>query len=71
MEARLGADFPGVRVRTGDAAHGPAKAVGAHARTVGGNVVFQRDAYDPSSHAGRQPTVRTIRKRALPASIFR
>ncbi|MPY38205.1 DUF4157 domain-containing protein [Streptomyces adustus] len=53
MEARLGADFSDVRVHTGDAAHESAKSVGAHAYTVGSNVVFQRDAYDPSSHAGR------------------
>ncbi|MDX3249057.1 DUF4157 domain-containing protein [Streptomyces sp. ME18-1-4] len=53
MEARLGADFSDVRVHTGDAAHESATSVGAHAYTVGNNVVFQRDAYDPSSHAGR------------------
>ncbi|CAM5253579.1 eCIS core domain-containing protein [Streptomyces aurantiogriseus] len=53
MEARLGADFSDVRVHTGDAAHESAQSVGAHAYTVGNNVVFQRDAYDPSSHAGR------------------
>ncbi|MER6960277.1 MULTISPECIES: DUF4157 domain-containing protein [unclassified Streptomyces] len=53
MEEKLGADFSDVRVHTGDAAHESAKSVGAHAYTVGNNVVFQRDAYDPSSHAGR------------------
>ncbi|QXE33815.1 DUF4157 domain-containing protein [Streptomyces sp. GMY02] len=53
MEARLGSDFSDVRVHTGDAAHQSAKSVGAHAYTVGNNVVFQRDAYDPSSHSGR------------------
>ncbi|MGW2047774.1 eCIS core domain-containing protein [Streptomyces sp. NPDC001858] len=53
MEGRLGADFSDVRVHTGDAAHESAKSVGAHAYTVGNNVVFQRDAYDPSSHSGR------------------
>jgi hypothetical protein len=53
MEARLGADFSDVRVHTGDAAHESATSVGAHAYTVGNNVVFQRDAYDPSSHSGR------------------
>ncbi|MFJ2345966.1 eCIS core domain-containing protein [Streptomyces antimycoticus] len=52
MEARLGADFGDVRVHTGSAAHESAKEVGAHAYTVGNNVVFQRDAYDPSSHQG-------------------
>ncbi|MGI5440812.1 DUF4157 domain-containing protein [Streptomyces shenzhenensis] len=53
MEARLGADFSSVRVHTGSPAHESAKEVGAHAYTVGDNVVFQRDSYDPSSHQGR------------------
>jgi hypothetical protein len=53
MEARLGADFSDVRVHTGAAAHDSARDVGARAYTVGNNVVFQRDAYDPSSHEGR------------------
>ncbi|MFI8942042.1 DUF4157 domain-containing protein [Streptomyces syringium] len=53
MEARLGADFSDVRVHTGSAAHESARDVGARAYTVGNDVVFQRDAYDPSSHAGR------------------
>ncbi|GGO45474.1 hypothetical protein GCM10012287_13500 [Streptomyces daqingensis] len=53
MEGRLGADFSDVRVHTGSAAHDSAKDVGARAYTVGSNVVFQRDAYDPSSHEGR------------------
>ena len=53
MESRLGADFGDVRVHIGDTAHQSAVAVGAHAYTVGSNVVFQRDAYDPGSTAGR------------------
>ncbi|WP_454083294.1 eCIS core domain-containing protein [Georgenia sp. Marseille-Q6866] len=51
MEARLGADFTDVRVHSGGAASDSARAVGAHAYTVGSDVVFQR--YDPSSTAGR------------------
>ena len=47
---RLGHDFGDVRVHTDAAAHDSAQSVGAHAYTVGSNVVFQRDAYDPSSH---------------------
>ena len=35
------------------AAHRSAQAVNAHAYTVGSNVVFQRDRYDPGSDAGR------------------
>ncbi|MFF9346456.1 DUF4157 domain-containing protein [Streptomyces sp. NPDC014734] len=53
MERRMGADFSDVRVHTDSAAHESAKSVGAHAYTVGNNVVFQRDAYDPSSPQGR------------------
>ncbi|MBM9506686.1 eCIS core domain-containing protein [Actinacidiphila acididurans] len=53
MEARLGADFGDVRVHTGGAAHDSAAEVGACAYTVGNDVVFQRDVYDPASHEGR------------------
>jgi len=53
MQARLGADFSDVRVHADDAAHRSAQAVGAHAYTVGSNVVFQRDKYDPQSTEGR------------------
>jgi len=53
MESRLGHDFGDVKVHTDAAAHDSAMSVGAHAYTVGSNVVFQRDAYDPSSQAGR------------------
>lgn len=53
MEARLGADFGDVRVHTDDRAGASARAVGAHAYTVGSDVVFQREHFDPSSHAGR------------------
>lgn len=52
MEGRLGADFADVRVHDDDRAHESARAVNAHAYTVGSNVVFQRDRYDPSSHEG-------------------
>ncbi|WP_420543047.1 DUF4157 domain-containing protein [Streptomyces niveus] len=53
MENRMGADFSDVRVHNDAAAHESAKGVGAHAYTVGNSVVFQRDAYDPSSPQGR------------------
>lgn len=53
MESRMGHDFGDVRVHTDAAAGASAKSVGAHAYTVGNNMVFQRDAYDPSSQAGR------------------
>jgi hypothetical protein len=53
MEGRLGHDFSDVRVHDDGAAHESAKAVNAHAYTVGSNVVFQRDKYDPGSDAGK------------------
>jgi len=54
MEGRLGADFSDVRIHTDAPAAESARAVNAHAYTVGNNVVFQRDAYDPSSDDGRR-----------------
>ncbi|MGH3979400.1 MAG: DUF4157 domain-containing protein [Pseudonocardiaceae bacterium] len=53
MESRLGHDFSDVRVHTDSRAHDSAKAVNAHAYTVGSNIVFQRDKYDASSTDGR------------------
>ncbi|MGH3938434.1 MAG: DUF4157 domain-containing protein [Pseudonocardiaceae bacterium] len=53
MESRLGHDFGDVRVHTDSRAHESATAVNAHAYTVGSNIVFQRDRYDPSSTDGR------------------
>jgi hypothetical protein len=53
MESRLGHDFGDVRVHTDSKAHDSARAVNAHAYTVGSNIVFQRDKYDPSSADGR------------------
>ncbi len=58
MESRMGADFSDVRVHHDTAAHESAKGVGAHAYTVGNNVVFQRDAYDPSSPQSRRRSPR-------------
>lgn len=54
MEARFGGqDFGDVRVHTDGSAHDSAKSVNAQAYTVGSNIVFQRDLYDPSSSAGQ------------------
>jgi hypothetical protein len=53
MEARLGHDFSDVRVHRDSAAHESAQSVQAKAYTVGSHVVFQRDAYDPGSDAGK------------------
>src|SRR5207302_209876 len=53
MESRFGQDFGDVRVHTDGAADASARSVNAHAYTVGSNIVFQRDQYDPSSDSGR------------------
>ncbi|MGS0686694.1 eCIS core domain-containing protein [Nakamurella sp. GG22] len=53
MQGRLGHDFSDVRVHNDSRAHESAHSVNAHAYTVGSNVVFQRDKYDPSSAAGK------------------
>ena len=46
MEARLGADFSGVRVHTGEAARASAAEVGARAYTVGDHVVLGHGGVD-------------------------
>lgn len=53
MESRLGADFSDVRVHTGGTAASSAAAVGAHAYTVGRDVVFGAGRFDTTSTAGR------------------
>jgi hypothetical protein len=53
MSGRLGHDFSDVRVHNDSAAHESAQSVNAHAYTVGSNVVFQRDKYDPGSNEGK------------------
>jgi hypothetical protein len=53
MEARFGHDFGDVRVHHDARAQESARAVNAHAYTVGANIVFQRDRYNPSSSEGR------------------
>lgn len=53
MESRFGQDFGDVRVHTDGVAHESAKSVNAQAYTVGSNIVFQRDKYDPSSAEGQ------------------
>ena len=53
MEGRLGHDFGDVRVHDDSRAHDSAVGVNANAYTVGSNIVFQRDRYDPSSSEGK------------------
>jgi Domain of unknown function (DUF4157) len=53
MEGRFGQDFGDVRVHTDRAAHDSAKSINAQAYTVGSDIVFQRDKYDPASAPGK------------------
>ena len=54
MEGRLGADFGDVRVHRDTQASESARAVGANAYTVGTDVVFRSDHWDPSSGEGKK-----------------
>ena len=54
MEQRFGHDFSGVRVHSSTAAELSAREVGAHAYTVGHNVVFGAGRFVPSTHEGRR-----------------
>jgi hypothetical protein len=53
MEARLGGDFSDVRVHTDSGASRSAEAVDAHAYTVGRDVVFRSDRWNPDSTDGK------------------
>jgi len=53
MQSRLGRDFGDVRVHTNALAAESADALRARAYTVGRDVVFARDAYDPHTIEGR------------------
>jgi hypothetical protein len=53
MERRFAHDFSGVRVHTGPAADRSARAVEAHAYTLGRDIVFRSGAYAPHSPVGR------------------
>lgn len=54
MEAAFGTDFSDVRVHTGGDADASAQRLGAHAYTVGTDVVFSQGRYDPGSDVGQR-----------------
>lgn len=54
MEGRLGADFGDVRIHRDGAASESARSVDAHAYTVGSDVVFRSDRWDPASNEGKR-----------------
>jgi hypothetical protein len=53
MERQLGTDLQSVRIHDDSAAGRQAAAMGAKAFTVGEDIVFGRDRFDPTSPAGR------------------
>jgi hypothetical protein len=53
MQHRFGRDFSGVRVHTDPRAAESARAVDAHAYTVGQHIVFDHGRYQPHSSSGR------------------
>ena len=53
MEPRFGRDFSGVRIHNDSQAAESARAVDAHAYTVGQHIVFDHGKYEPHSGSGR------------------
>jgi len=54
MEPRFGADFAAVRIHVGERAAALAGALGAQAFTVGHDIYFGKDQFQPDSPAGRE-----------------
>ena len=54
MESSFGTDFSSVRIHTGGEADASAKQLGAHAYTVGDDVVFANGRYEPDSPTGQR-----------------
>jgi hypothetical protein len=72
MEPRFGHDFSNVRVHDDAQAAASARAVNAHAYTVGNDIVFDSGRYDASSETGRRllahELAHTIQQRGLQRS---
>ena len=73
MEGHFGVSLDGVRVHTGAAAAVSARAVRAHAYTVGQHIVFSRGRYVPGSLGGRRllahEIAHTIQQRGARGSV--
>jgi hypothetical protein len=54
FSSRFGQDFSGVKIHTGKDAADSAKAINAHAYTVGNHIVFNENKYQPESYTGKQ-----------------
>jgi hypothetical protein len=53
FEPRFSFDFSRVRIHAGPEAAAAARAVNAHAYTIGPNIVFGEGRYEPGTHAGK------------------
>jgi hypothetical protein len=53
MEERIGADFSGVKIHTGSEAVQMSRELNAQAFTVGSDIYFNENKYDPSSSEGK------------------
>jgi len=54
MESRMGADFSGVRVHTGNSSHEANTSIGARAFTNGNNIHFAKGEFNPASKSGQR-----------------
>lgn len=54
FQARMGADFGDVKIHTGQEATQKADSLNAKAYTIGNNIVFNKNQYDPESFEGRK-----------------
>lgn len=54
MESRMGVDFAGVKVHTGNDAHELSESLNARAFTHGSDVYFRHGEFDPSSKRGKE-----------------
>ena len=53
MEASFGADFSNVRIHNGSKANKMSQSLNAHAFTVGNDIYFNKNQYNPESRAGK------------------
>lgn len=54
FSSRFRQDFSGVKIHTGKDAADSAKAINAHAYTIGNHIVFNENKYQPESYTGKQ-----------------
>jgi hypothetical protein len=72
---RMGRDFAGVRIHTGESAARSASALHANAYTMGRDIVFGAGNFQPSTHTGRRLLAHELthvaQQQAAPASAVR